>query len=165
MSWSAQVGFTFFNVGAKWGGWAMSSSNCFIPKEEVWFELYKRLHGWSGCVQKISTLPGFVLMIIRLSVSRYTNYGIRCAIHTHTYTECARRKGLLWWWRQWGSPKFGCRIIIFKLHGITRNTFTLHMTGKLWNILLSQWVNRQSKYTRSQVHCPSQIATSLYRMS
>jgi hypothetical protein len=43
--------YSFFNLGARWGGWSMPRANGFTPGKETQCLLYRRLggtQGWSG---------------------------------------------------------------------------------------------------------------------
>jgi hypothetical protein len=71
--------YSFFTIGARWGGWSTSrSGRCALNKDRCYL-LYRRLGGLqdpSGGVRKFYHPPGFDLQIIELVASGYTDCDI-----------------------------------------------------------------------------------------
>jgi len=52
--------YSFFNLGARWGGWPTPRPSRFTPEEETWYPLYRRLLSapgpvWTGAESIAST--------------------------------------------------------------------------------------------------------------
>ena len=74
-----EVLYSFFNLGARLGGWSRLRSGHFTPEKEIRYSFYKRLSGTQcrcGRVRKIPPAPGFDLRIFQAIASRYTDYAI-----------------------------------------------------------------------------------------
>jgi hypothetical protein len=66
---------SFFNLGARWGGWSTRHPGRFTPGKETRYPLYRRLggpQGRSGRVRKISPPPVFDPRTVQPAASRYT---------------------------------------------------------------------------------------------
>jgi hypothetical protein len=67
---------SFFNLGARWGGWSKPHPGRFTLRKETLYPLYRRLggpQGRSGRVWKISTPQGFDSRTVQPVASRYTD--------------------------------------------------------------------------------------------
>ena len=70
--------YSFFNLGARWGGWLTLRIGQFNSGKKTRFLLYRTLgrpQGRSGRVRKISSPPGFDPRTVQLVVSGYTDWG------------------------------------------------------------------------------------------
>jgi hypothetical protein len=66
--------YSFFNLGARWGGWSTPRPGRFTLGKEVRYPLYRRLggpQGRSGRVRKISPPPGFDPQTVQPIASHY----------------------------------------------------------------------------------------------
>ena len=68
--------YSFFKLGAKWGGWSTPRPGRFTPGKEARYLLYRRLggrRGWSGRARKVQPPPGQDPQPV---ASRFTDYDI-----------------------------------------------------------------------------------------
>ena len=90
--------YSFFNLGARWGGCSTSRFDRFIPGKETRYPLYRRLgrpQDRSGRVRKISPPPGFDPRTIQPVASRYTDYAIPThELQTKVYKSTTLEKKL-----------------------------------------------------------------------
>jgi hypothetical protein len=71
--------YSFFNLGARWGGWSTPRPCRFTPGKVTRYPLHTKLGGpqcRSGRVRKISPPPGFDPRTVQPVASRYTDYAI-----------------------------------------------------------------------------------------
>ena len=76
--------YSFFNLGARWGGWLAPRPGRFTPGKGTRYPLYRRLgtpQCRSGRVQKISSPRAFGPRTVQPVASRYTDW----AIPTHNF--------------------------------------------------------------------------------
>jgi hypothetical protein len=74
--------YSFFNLGARWGGWSASRSGRFTPGNKTRYPLYRRLagpRGQSGKVRKISPQPRFDPRTVQPVASRYTDWAAQAS--------------------------------------------------------------------------------------
>jgi hypothetical protein len=70
---------SFFNFGARWGGWSTPRPGRFTPGKESRYPLYRRLRGpqgRSGQGQRISPPPGFDPRTVQPVMTRYSDWAI-----------------------------------------------------------------------------------------
>jgi hypothetical protein len=63
--------YTFFILGARWGGWLPAHPERFTPGKEIQYPLYRRPQGRSWGGRNISLPSGFDSQTVQLEVSRY----------------------------------------------------------------------------------------------
>jgi hypothetical protein len=71
--------YSFFNLGARWGGWSTPRPGRLTSGKETRYPLYRRLGGLqrlSGRVRKISFPPGFDPRTVQPVANSYIEYAI-----------------------------------------------------------------------------------------
>jgi hypothetical protein len=72
--------YSFFNLGARWGGWLTPRPGRFTPGQEIRYPFYRRLGGpqsWCKRVRKISPSLGLDPRTVHPTSSHYTDWANR----------------------------------------------------------------------------------------
>jgi hypothetical protein len=83
--------YSFFNLGARWGGWSTPRLDRFTIRKETRYQLYRSLggsQGRSGRMRKISPPLGFDPRTVQPVASRYTDYATASIRKTNKSTIC-----------------------------------------------------------------------------
>ena len=86
--------YSFFNLGARWGGWLTPRHGRFTSGKETRYPLYRReggTQGWSGRVRKILTPPEFDPRTIHTPAGRCTDWAIQAPKNIYRYDSCSNK--------------------------------------------------------------------------